>query len=91
MNAPVKLVEQQKHESSIKSGLKLDKKRYLWMISPALPVIGLGILVGYQFSPKPIKKLFALGGPIVLHIVIPTIDTIIGKEKIIQAMKILNY
>lgn len=81
MNAPVKLVEQQKHESSIKSGLKLDKKRYLWMISPALPVIGLGILVGYQFSPKPIKKLFALGGPIVLHIVIPTIDTIIGKDK----------
>ena len=58
----------------------MDRKRYLWAISPALPAIGIGILAGYQFAPRPLKKIFALGGPIVLHIIIPTIDTIIGKD-----------
>ena len=49
------------------------------MISPALPVIGLGILAGYHFGPRPLK-VFALGGPLLLHVVIPAIDTIIGKD-----------
>ncbi|OTG82860.1 alkane 1-monooxygenase [Acinetobacter sp. ANC 4648] len=80
MNAPVQIIETQMQEGTKKSGMALDKKRYLWMISPALPVIGIGILAGYQFSPKPLKKIFALGGPIVLHIVIPSIDTLIGKD-----------
>lgn len=80
MNAPVILNEQQLQEVSTKSLLELDKKRYLWAISPALPVIGIGILAGYQFAPKPLKKVFALGGPIVLHLVIPVIDSIIGKD-----------
>ena len=52
----------------------------MWMLGPALPAIGIGILAGYQFAPRPLKKLFALGGPIVLHVIIPTIDTIIGKD-----------
>ncbi len=90
MNAPVQMNPQAELDQAIlventqpaaKSGLALDKKRYMWMISPSLPVIGIGILLGYQFSPKPIKKIFALGGPIVLHIIIPTIDTIVGKDK----------
>ena len=38
------------------SKLDLDKKRYLWMISPALPVIGIAALLGYQFGPKKFKK-----------------------------------
>ncbi|MDM1765361.1 MULTISPECIES: alkane 1-monooxygenase [unclassified Acinetobacter] len=80
MNAPVSFSEQQLQEVSSKSVRQLDSKRYLWAISPALPVIGIGILAGYQFAPKPLKKLFALGGPIVLHIIIPTIDTIVGKD-----------
>ncbi|EXS22652.1 alkane 1-monooxygenase domain protein [Acinetobacter baumannii 573719] len=50
------------------------------MISPALPVIGLGILAGYHFGPRPLKKVFALGGPLLLHVVIPAIDTVIGKD-----------
>ncbi|RKG35868.1 alkane 1-monooxygenase [Acinetobacter guerrae] len=79
MNAPVKVQEELVAMVS-KSKLELDRKRYLWMISPALPVIGIGILGCYQFSPRPFKKIFALGGPIVLHIIIPTIDTIIGKD-----------
>ena len=80
MNAPISLSEQQLQEISTKSVLQLDKKRYLWAISPALPIIGIGILAGYQFAPKPFKKVFALGGPIVLHIIIPTIDTIVGQD-----------
>lgn len=79
MNAPLKLQDMQQLNSA-NSGLALDKKRYLWLISPSLPVIGLGILAGYHFAPKPFKKLFALGGPIVLHVVIPAIDTLIGTD-----------
>ena len=81
MNAPVQLTEQQLQELKPKSGLALDKKRYLWMISPSLPVIGLGILAGYHVAPKPLKKVFALGGPLVLHVIIPAIDSLIGKDK----------
>lgn len=57
-----------------------DKKRYFWMLGPALPAIGFGIMLGYRFSPRPLKTVFALGGPIVLHIVIPIIDTIVGDD-----------
>ena len=80
MNASVKIPEQQVSEIVVKSGFALDKKRYLWAISPSLPVIGIGILAGYQFAPRPLKKVFALGGPIVLHIIIPAIDTLVGKD-----------
>lgn len=80
MNAPLKLQQSQGLDLQLR-GLGLDKKRYLWMISPALPVIGLGILAGYHFAPRPLKKVFALGGPLVLHVIIPTIDTVIGKDK----------
>ena len=78
MNASVK-VQQELLTVASKSKLELDRKRYMWMLGPALPAIGIGILAGYQFAPRPLKKLFALGGPIVLHVIIPTIDTIIGK------------
>ncbi|ENX47991.1 MULTISPECIES: alkane 1-monooxygenase [Acinetobacter] len=79
MNASVK-VQQELLTVASKSKLELDRKRYMWMLGPALPAIGIGILAGYQFAPRPLKKLFALGGPIVLHVIIPTIDTIIGKD-----------
>ena len=79
MNAPLKLEQHQSNATALK-GLSLDKKRYLWLISPALPVIGLGILAGYHFAPKPLKIVFALGGPLVLHVIIPTIDTIVGTD-----------
>lgn len=56
MNAPVN-VEQERTPISIpKSKTELDRKRYLWAISPALPAIGIGILAGYQFAPRPLKK-----------------------------------
>lgn len=78
MNAPLKLLETQSQSHTARG---LDKKRYLWMISPSLPVIGVGILAGYQFAPRPLKKVFAVGGPLLLHVVIPAIDTLIGQDK----------
>ena len=81
MNAPVKVDPSLEDAiQATKSMREIDRKRYLWMISPALPVLGIGILAGYQFSPRPIKKIFALGGPLLLHVIIPTIDTLIGKD-----------
>ncbi len=62
-------------------GLALDKKRYWWLLSPALPVIGMGILTGYHFGPKLTKKVFALGGPLLLHVIIPSIDAVVGADE----------
>ncbi|MDQ9811420.1 hypothetical protein RFY15_12430, partial [Acinetobacter baumannii] len=49
---------------TLKPALKSFIATLFWMISPALPVIGLGILAGYHFGPRPLKKVFALGGPL---------------------------
>ena len=52
MNAPVNLNQTTTQTLPIASGLALDKKRYWWLLSPGLPVIGMGILAGYQFGLK---------------------------------------
>lgn len=80
MNAPLNLEKNHSHHF-VRQGLALDKKRYLWMISPSLPVLGLGVLAGYHFAPKPFKKIFAMGGPLLLHVIIPSIDMLIGRDK----------
>lgn len=79
MNAPVNL-NQTTTQTLPATGLALDKKRYWWLLSPGLPVIGMGILAGYQFGPKATKKIFALGGPLLLHVIIPSIDAIVGTD-----------
>lgn len=78
MNAQTQLMTL---NQSVTSPLQLDKKRYLWMISPALPVIGILALVGYQFAPRPFKKTLALTGPILLHVVIPVVDRLVGQDQ----------
>ncbi len=80
MNAPVKLNEQQLAQLEKKIGSVLDRKRYGWLLSPGLPVIGMGILAGYHFGPKSTKKLFAMGGPLLLHVIIPALDALIGDD-----------
>lgn len=80
MNAPLKLQQEQMEIGSLR-GLALDKKRYMWLLSPGLPLLGMGFLAGYQFGPKQTKKLFALGGPILLHLIIPTIDSLVGTDE----------
>lgn len=81
MNAPAQIQKAQfTQEASALKGVKLDKKRFGWLLSPGLPVIGMGILAGYHFGPKATQKIFAMGGPLLLHVIIPTLDALIGDD-----------
>ncbi len=78
MNAKVEMLE---HEQiQVPTGRTLDAKRYWWLLSPGLPVIGMGILAGYHFGPKLTRKVFASGGPLLLHAIIPAIDAAVGAD-----------
>ncbi|MEN9430418.1 MAG: alkane 1-monooxygenase, partial [Pseudomonadota bacterium] len=54
-----------------------DPKRYLWLLSPAVPVIGIAALSAYAVAPKRLRAL-AWVGPALVHGVIPAIDRLIG-------------
>lgn len=58
----------------------VDKKRYLWILSPALPMIGVGAMMIYRIAPKKMRGL-AWIGPIAVHVIIPLLDRIIGDDK----------
>ena len=56
----------------------IDGKRWLWLLSPALPllaVIGLYLFHGTGFG------LFAWSGPIILYGLIPLLDWLIGVDR----------
>jgi alkane 1-monooxygenase len=57
-----------------------DPKRYLWLLGPALPGIGLAALTGYAVAPKKLKAL-AWTGPALVHGIIPALDRAIGEDK----------
>ncbi|MGC8122030.1 alkane 1-monooxygenase [Marinobacter sp. VGCF2001] len=57
-----------------------DPKRYLWLLGPALPGIGLAALTGYALAPKKLKAL-AWTGPALVHGIIPALDRAIGEDK----------
>ncbi|WP_298065842.1 alkane 1-monooxygenase [uncultured Acinetobacter sp.] len=57
-----------------------DPKRYLWLLSPALPVIGLAALSAYAIAPKRLRAL-AWTGPALFHGVLPVLDHFIGEDK----------
>ncbi|WP_417516919.1 alkane 1-monooxygenase [Marinobacter sp.] len=57
-----------------------DPKRYLWLLGPALPGIGLAALAGYAVAPKKLKAL-AWTGPALVHGIIPALDRAIGEDK----------
>lgn len=57
-----------------------DPKRYLWLLSPAVPVIGIAALSAYAVAPKRLRAL-AWVGPALVHGVIPAIDRLIGEDK----------
>ncbi len=57
-----------------------DKKRHLWLLGLAVPVIAMSGLAGYQFGPKKTRKLFASFGSIFLHGVIPALDKFVGED-----------
>lgn len=56
-----------------------DTKRYKWLLSPALPVIGIAALAAYAVAPKKLRAL-AWAGPILVHGVIPALDRLIGED-----------
>lgn len=56
-----------------------DPKRYLWMLSPAIPLIGLGALTAYAVAPKKLRAL-AWAGPMLLHGIIPALDKMVGED-----------
>ena len=60
------------------SGWK-DRKRYLWALGPALPVIGTAALAAYALAPKKLRAL-AWTGPALLNAVIPVLDHLIGED-----------
>lgn len=57
-----------------------DPKRYLWLLGPALPGIGLAALTGYALAPKKLKAL-AWTGPALVHGMIPALDRAIGEDQ----------
>lgn len=57
-----------------------DPKRYLWLLGPALPGIGLAALTGYALAPKKLKAL-AWTGPALVHGIIPALDRAIGEDQ----------
>jgi alkane 1-monooxygenase len=81
MNAITKIAAVNHQDDVLPNAANIDKKRFGWLLSPALPVIGMGILAGYHFGPKKTKKIFALGGPLLLHVIIPTLDALVGEDE----------
>ncbi|HQV41246.1 MAG TPA: alkane 1-monooxygenase [Moraxellaceae bacterium] len=67
-------------EASLNAGADWkDAKRYLWLLSPAIPLIGLGALTAYAVAPKKLRAL-AWTGPALVHGVIPALDRLIGDD-----------
>jgi len=58
----------------------VDAKRYLWLLSPALPAIGVGAMLIYRVAPKKMRGL-AWVGPIAVYVIIPLLDRIVGDDK----------
>ena len=56
-----------------------DPKRYKWLLSPALPVIGIAAMSAYAIAPKKLRAL-AWTGPALVHGVIPALDRMIGED-----------
>jgi alkane 1-monooxygenase len=56
-----------------------DPKRYKWLLSPALPVIGIAAMSAYAIAPKRLRAL-AWTGPALVHGVIPALDRLIGED-----------
>ncbi len=56
-----------------------DPKRYKWLLSPALPVIGIAAMTAYAIAPKKLRAL-AWTGPLLVHGVIPALDRWLGED-----------
>ena len=77
MNAQVDTSKLQWEQN--KPGSWKDPKRYLWLLSPAIPAISLAGLAAYAIAPKKLRAL-AWTGPALLHGILPALDTLIGED-----------
>ncbi|MEC7119924.1 MAG: alkane 1-monooxygenase [Pseudomonadota bacterium] len=73
-NTPIAMLKEQHSDQPFK-----DKKRYLWLLSPAVPAIGVAAAAGYALAPKKLRFLTAFG-PLMLHGIIPAIDKLVGPD-----------
>lgn len=56
----------------------IDGKRYLWLLSPFIPVLGLLIVTLYYYTRwSPLTW----GGPFLVYFLIPLLDRLIGSDK----------
>ena len=55
-----------------------DGKRYLWLLSPLLPMLGFLSVALFYFTGL---SVFAWGGPILMYAVIPLFDWLIGTDQ----------
>tara|TARA_Y100000815_G_scaffold206372_1_gene190243 strand:- start:229 stop:1518 length:1290 start_codon:yes stop_codon:yes gene_type:complete len=78
--APRKTGAPDSKDTATKAETWKDPKRYMWLLGPALPGIGLAALTGYALAPKRLKAL-AWTGPALVHGIIPALDRAIGEDK----------
>src|SRR2546421_10228397 len=56
----------------------IDGKRWMWLLSPMIPILVLTALGLYEWTGW---SIFAWGGPILLYGIIPLLDWLIGVDK----------
>ena len=57
----------------------VDGKRWFWLLSPALPVLGLASVVAVALGATPLV-LFSL--PIFFYVIVPAFDMLIGEDRV---------
>ncbi len=55
-----------------------DPKRYLWLLSPMIPLLGVLILVLYTLTGW---GLWTWGGPFIVYVLVPVLDWLIGTDQ----------
>ncbi|MDC0664225.1 alkane 1-monooxygenase [Marinobacter sp. SS21] len=75
----IETAQDKTRQEKTKSADWKDPKRYLWLLGPGLPVIGLTALTGYAIAPKKLRAL-AWAGPALVHGIIPALDQWIGED-----------
>jgi alkane 1-monooxygenase len=55
-----------------------DRKRYIWLLSPALPLL---VLNGLYLFHRTHLTIFTWGAPVIIYLVIPFLDFAIGQDR----------
>ena len=63
--------------TSTPAAIWADPKRYLWLLSPLIPILGIMILALYTLTGWGV---FLWGGPLLVYVLIPLLDWLIGTD-----------